>query len=306
MSSQTADLRSAVLKALAYFDIFDYPLTLVEVHKWLYQPSSVYSLAEVLVALGKTAEIEERFGFYFLVGRGSIVASRLKRYKISEKKFTIASRVAGWLSRLNFVKMIAVCNNAGYNNAAAPSDIDFFIVAAKGRLWQARLAAIIITTILGVRRRGDQVTNRICLSFYLADHHLNLSDVGLLPNDPYLTYWLATLSPIYGQETYSTLLAANGWLKNFLPNFYPNFLTNRRYLPPAQYMAFPRSLSDALESLAKAAQIKKIKQYFGSEINSSDHSVVISDQMLKLHKVDRREMYQKIWQQKLVSLKLYD
>lgn len=305
------NLETSIIKTLAYFDIFDYPLTAVEVYKWLYQPDHSYSLAEVLAALDSIDKIQHQFGFYFLPGRQHIVRIRLDHYRIAEKKFKIALKAATWLRWLAFVKMIAVCNNVGYNNASPESDIDFFIIAQKKHLWWTRLTVTLITTFLGIRRKGDKVVDRVCLSFYIGSDHLSLQDIALSEVDPYLIYWFATLAPIYDLNTYDELMANNSWLKQYLPNLYPTLLNNRRSIRDNQVVQFSKFIDTFilnsvvgqwLEKIAKKVQSKKINQYFGQAVNADSTDVVISSSMLKLHKTDRRSLYKDLWQKKLQNL----
>ena len=58
------NLEKNLLKTLAFFDIFDYPLTLMEIYKYLpYEP-----IIEIKQALGESDKIQSKLGFYFLAG----------------------------------------------------------------------------------------------------------------------------------------------------------------------------------------------------------------------------------------------
>lgn len=315
------DLEQAILKTVAYFDIFDYPVTLVEIYKWLYLPKlqqeRSYTLHDISQALNseklKTA-IDSKAGFYFLPSRQEIINQRLWRYQLANKKFKIALLVSRFLRWLPFIKMIAICNTTGYNNASEKSDIDFFIIVKNGRLWLARLLITILVTSLGIRQHGRKIANRICLSFYLTDNSLDLSAVALKPNDVHLVYWLATtFAPIYDAGIYQHFFTANNWLKDFLPNLYEVILTDRLRIKNKRLNLFLNRLGeklsfgyfgDFLEKIARQLQIKRINRYFGQAINQSDHNVVISKSMLKFHKTDRRFFYQEAWLNKLRELNL--
>ncbi len=190
-----SELEKSIIKTVSYFNLFHYPLTLLEVYKWLFEPDREYELKEILEALDNLAQagiLEKKFGFYFFSGQSEAVRIRLERYRLSEKKFKIALAVARRLYKLGYVKNISICNNAGYNNAQPESDIDFFIIISAGRLWLSRLLITLITSALGRRRHAQKIANRACLSFYLADDHYDLSGIALDQPDIYLIYWLAT------------------------------------------------------------------------------------------------------------------
>lgn len=309
------DLEQAILKTLAFFDIFDYPLTLVEVYKWLYAPSQSYQLFEINQALEQENLkniVDCQNGFYFFTGRNEIINTRLKRYQIAEKKFAIALKTIYWLRQLAFIEMIAICNNVGYNNAAKASDIDFFIVVKNKRLWYSRLVITLVASLLGIRRHGQKIADRVCLSFYVADDHLNLADIALAPLDPYLTYWFATLAPVYDAGIYRQFLAANNeLLKKYLPNFYPTALNSRRIVLDNAFVKFCKRLDESvlggtlgsrLESWAKFFELKKMKKHTFGLSHKSDTKVVINDFMLKFHENDRRQDYYNLWQKKLSRL----
>ncbi len=308
------DLEKAILKTLAFFDIFDYPLTLVELAKWLYQGQKDYSLFEINKILeleGLKSEVSLKYGFYFLAGREIIVRTRLDRYQIAEEKMRIALKTVRWLRWLIFVEMVAVCNNAGYNNATRQSDIDLFIIVKRGRIWWARLMITFLVELLGLRRHGKKIANRICLSFYITDDNLNLAGIALKPIDPYLAYWFATLAPIYDFGIYDRLLGANRWLKDYLPNFYNTALNNRRRIFDNLYIKFSKNFDkiflggvfgDWLEKAVRFIQLKKMKKGVSNIINPADTKVVISDSMLKFHENDKREVYYSLWREKLNNL----
>ena len=317
MIENFSNLEKAILRTLAFFDVFDYPLTLVEIHKWLYQPDQSYQLLDIYRALENgnlKTKVSSYNGFYFLPSRQDIVRTRLNRYTIAEKKFKIALKAAWFLRFVASVRMIAVCNNVGYNNGSKDSDIDFFIIVKQGRLWWSRLAITLMTHFLGIRRHGVKIVDRVCLSFYTATDHLNLSDISLKPIDPYLIYWFATLAPIYNRhKTYEEFLKNNNWLQGYLPNLYPVTPSPRRLVVDKPYVRFFRSfdgfvadtrLGDVLEKISRFLELKKIKNYFGSSLTQSNTNVIMSLSMLKLHKTDRREKYKNMWQDKLNSLGL--
>lgn len=307
------DLSRAIVSTIAYFDIFDYPLTLVEIYKWLYQKESIIADISGALASGKLDEvIENKNGFYFLKGRQDIIATRLSRYVIAEGKFEIALRAARWLRYLPFIRLVAVCNNLGYNNSEARSDIDFFIVTYRGRIWWVRLLVTALLTLLGLRHHGRKITNRICLSFYIASDQLNLIDVALKPTDIYLTYWLATLAPIYDPKNiYPNFFRANLWVKTYLPNFYPTYLTAQRIVKDNFWAKFSKSfdelvfsglIGDWLEKLSRLIQIKKIRKYLGDLAEKPNFQVVLSSSMLKFHKTDRRGYFCQLWQKNLNNI----
>src|SRR3989338_1087827 len=313
-------LQKRIVSTIAYFDMFDYPLTAVEIWKWLYRDDSSSqnqncSLADILFGLQSVdlePIIDVKDGFYFLLGRREIILTRLNRYCLAKTKFNIALKVTVWLRSLAFVQLVCVCNNVSYSNGAKKSDIDFFIVTSRGRLWLTRLMVTLVVNLLRRRRHGQKTANRVCLSFYTSEDYLNMSGIGLKPADPYLAYWLATLIPLYNRhETYPKLLSANGWLKDYLPNFYSNVLSDRRQVKEDRWLNYFRGLDEMilagflggwLEKFSKRLQIKRIRRYAGALVDLPTTEVVISDEILKLHTTDRRQYYRQLWLDKLNQL----
>ena len=311
------DIQDAILKTLAYFDVAGYPLTQLELWRWLYLPGFTgCSLAQLVAALrgpGLSEKIDHSSGYYFLKGRQEIVERRFQRYILAKRKYAIALRSARWLPALPFIEMVAVCNTLAYSNTAAQSDIDIFIVVRRGRLWLTRLVVTLLMTMLGVRRHGRHVANRLCLSFYVADNHLDLRDIALPDQDPYLLYWLATLAPVYNRDDmYRKLLAANPQFLETLPNFFPTQLSDRRRVRSERWLAAltvfnERLLSSRLgtwfERYARRFQLEKMNRNTQSVSRQNNSNVVINDTMLKFHEQDRRLEYRRHWEEKLEALK---
>ena len=63
-----------IVNTLAFFDLFDYPLTLTELWRWgLWADTvSVGDVADILLDPGLKTELDNRDGFYFLSWQGRI------------------------------------------------------------------------------------------------------------------------------------------------------------------------------------------------------------------------------------------
>lgn len=118
--------------------------------------------------------------------------------------------------------------------------------------------------------------------------------------DIYMAYWMRTLRPLVGMETFETFLAANTWLQKFFPeSSYKTFLSNRSAKSSSSYKTktwglggnFGNYLEKKLQNLHEKRFRQKISD-LGPEA-----SVIISPEMLKFHNIDRRkEFNQKFWQ----------
>ncbi len=311
-------LEKAIISAIAYFDLFDYPLTSFEVWRWLYTDSEGENvpcpLRDVLRAFAKSQYLHERLefreGYYFLKGRGDIVVSRQSRYRIAEKKYLRARKLVKALSMIPFVRMIAVCNKLGYNNNTLDSDIDVFIICAQGRLWFTRLMVTLVTQFAGMRRHGINISQRVCLSFYLSTSRLSIHDLAKTPSDPYLSYWISHLYPLFGADTYHAFMEANRWVQKTLPNLQSVSASPRRTVGQGRQsrvqrmfeIVFRGPLGAMSEKIAKSVQMKRIARNPDSHLKEHTSDVVVDDTVLKFHEQDRRIIFRRQFEQQCSRL----
>ncbi|MDP2586392.1 MAG: hypothetical protein Q8P32_01310 [Candidatus Komeilibacteria bacterium] len=300
-------LQQAIARTIVYFDIFDYPLTIVELWKWLYQPDRSYSLNEVQEALDNlTDKIQTHDGFYFLPGKSRTVEQRLERYALAEAKFRRAMRFIRIFRFIPFIKMIAVCNSLAYSNSDPAGDIDFFIIVKKNRLWLTRFFSVGLLKILGVRPKAQNKQDTIDTNFFVAEDGLNIANLQITIGDPYLAYWVNQLVPIFDVDgTYQKFQLANHWVKRILPNSFNYELNDRRQVNltwPVKLVRFLLALLlvyDFNESWQKKIQLKIMPPDLKQMMNQ-DTRVVVNNQVLKFHRQDRREEYLKKFKQSLI------
>jgi hypothetical protein len=202
-------LRHAILLTLAYADLFDYPLSRAEIHRYLIGCAS--SVAAVREMLEEDAELHarlERTGDWFhLPGRRGIVETRRFRMQSSAQLRAEARPYVGAIVRLPLVRFVAVTGALAMDNAEPGADVDLFILARPGRLWLCRLLVLAVVRIAALRGRS------ICPNFMLSTDQLALRERNL-----FTAHEFAQLAPIEQTAWYHAFRAANSWTLEVLPN----------------------------------------------------------------------------------------
>ena len=196
-----------------------------------------------------------------------------------------------------FIRMIAVCNNLALGTVNEDSDIDLFIITSKNRIFLARTLITLFYHLLGVRRHGDKVKARLCLSFFVSEEGLDLKNT-LIENDIYFYYWFKSLKPIFGSNTLKIYKDANKWIDSLFPNFQFDSI----YLYDSRFLIMVRRCCEFLLNLGFAQIFEILLSWihvnrFNTKKTefSSDSSIVISKTMLKFHNLDRRKYYRDKW-----------
>ena len=209
MSIRFSDLERAILQTVAYADVFDYPLTVMEIHRYLVGVPA--ALEDVRVALVESSRLRERLaqrdGYIFLAGREEIVAVRRHRQEVAKRLWTWARHYARIVSGLPFVRMVAVTGSLAVNNADEDGDIDYLIVTAPGRLWLCR--ALVVTLVKWAHRQG--VT--LCPNYFLSEQALAVE-----PHNLFTARELTQMQPLCGLSVYEQMREINAWTDAFLPN----------------------------------------------------------------------------------------
>ncbi len=208
-ATQHQSIGQAIVAAVAYADIFDYPLRPAELHRYLIGVSA--NIEQIRAALEHAPEARQyltRCGEYVLLaGREAIVATRRRRAAVAERFWPRALHYGHLIARLPFVRMVAVTGALAVDNVEEWADIDYLIVTEPGRLWVCRLLTIALVRAAALR--GDTV----CPNYFLASTALKLEDQSL-----YAAHELAQMLPLSGMETYRRMRNANAWADTWLPN----------------------------------------------------------------------------------------
>lgn len=234
----TSHLEEAILQTVAYVDVFDYPLTAVEIQRYLSQTQA--SQASINAILRDDAfipeRLEEKAGYYFLPGREATVAIRQQRAVLAAQLWHSAMKYGRIIAHLPFVRMVAVTGSLAVDNPDSGADIDYLIVTKSGRLWLCRALNVIIVRLAA--RRGLV----ICPNYFLDEDSLHFPDQTL-----YTARELTQMIPIYGLDVYQKMRSQNEWTADFLPNAFGSPRPVQQY--EVQKRPFFRLLSRMTETL---------------------------------------------------------
>ena len=297
------ELQQSILKTLIYFDIHDYPLTVMEVWKWLYRDyadktqigtdgswinhGSITDIQKIINQMSD--KVESKDGFYFLKGRGELIKIRLDRYNLTEQKFKRARKFVKILWLIPFVRCVMVVNRLAYSNVHQNSDIDLAVVVQKNRLWLTRLLSIGLFNLLKVRPKQINRAKAIDLSFFISEDSLNLESLKN-DEDVLFPFWVSQFVPVYDDGIFDKLVKSNQWIKDYLPNSFKYQLNDRRQVRRVSRANWLISLLvnwDFLEKMSKKYQMKILPQDL-KEMMNQDSRVVINDKFLKFHRHDSR------------------
>jgi predicted nucleotidyltransferase len=223
----------AIIHTIAFYDaVGKVPLTKLELYKYLINmpapPAGGFgSFLKILDREWPSLEpyIERERGFYSLKKNRSGYARRIHIGKTGIKKWRIAKRMIRLISFLPYVRMVAITGSLALNNTHKESDIDVLITAKHGHIWTVRILVTALMQILGKRRHGKKISDRICLNHYISDKSRDLR-----PKNLFSDHISKTMIPMRS-------LAKEGLLEKLLTY----------------------TVAGPLESFLRAVQIRKIK-----------------------------------------------
>lgn len=317
------ELEKRIIETVVYYDELDYPLSAFEIwkHSTVISDQNIseqekkrnLAVAEVMELLESEElkkYIEEFQGFCFLKGRKGLVESRLKKNKIASIKLRKLRKIAWFLHFIPFVRMIAVAGRLAMKNTDRNSDWDFFVVLKKGRIWTGRTLLTAFVHIIGKRRYGNKIKDRICLNYFVTDESLNISiekrpfEVNLFSAGEY-----SFMIPLFGFKIFRKFQIRNSWIKDFKPNFEITEVRNMKMISDTHFSKLVRKCGeklfgfDFIEKILRKMEREKIannpKTHLeGSIIEANDNELVF------LPKPQGKEIYERC-REKLAALGVY-
>jgi hypothetical protein len=228
-------LSEAVLQTLVYSDVFDFPLSSHEVHRYLTE--RIASHEEVVQALTMDSRFVKTGEYFTLVGRENIVNIRKQREIMSHNLMPYALSYGRILGSLPFARMVALTGSLAVMNISKNADFDYLLVTVPGRVWTARAFALLFNRF--TRLFGNSICPNLIVSESALEWPLH---------DLYSARELCQMIPITGMDVYHRMMEANGWVKEFLPNATPS-LRATRSLTKQSPSPFLELLCSSLRSL---------------------------------------------------------
>ena len=205
LDNSPTNLSRAALHTVAYSDIFDYPLTAPEIHRYL---TGVRAPVEAVKQALEEEHLFVRIGDYFtLPGREEIVSIRIQREARSRKLLRRAIQYGRLLGALPYIRMVALTGSLAVLNLSMGADMDYMLVTQSGRLWTARAFAVTFGRM--VRPLG----HKICVNLLVSENALFWPQ-----HDLYSAREMCQMIPITGVNVYRRLRATNVWTESILPN----------------------------------------------------------------------------------------
>lgn len=287
-------LAKAIIHTVAFYDaVGKVPLTYLEIYKHLISLRRTLSFGEFLEQLDECLEqidpyVARERGFIFLRSNIGAYAKRIQTGKTSVKKWRIAERMIRIISCLPFVRMVALTGSLALQTTHRESDIDLLIVAKTGRIWTTRIIVSAIMQVLGRRRHGQKIRDRICLNHFITDTNLTL-----LPKNLFSAHICASLVPIWarGEETKSFFAHNKRLTSEYFPLWeergihckaLPITLRFLRVCPRIVEIIFEKLGAKTIENILRRLQMHKIRHNIAKQTRSSNKGIY-TDTALVFH-----------------------
>ncbi|MFN7977483.1 MAG: hypothetical protein U0P30_05060 [Vicinamibacterales bacterium] len=206
-------LDDAILQAVTYAALFDYPLTLAQLRETLPLAAGEEAVAARLASSEwLRAVVSDRGGLVYPAGRDDLPGIRRRREAITLPRLRGDAPAIAFVSGLPFVRAVAISGSLAHLNAddgEATGDLDLFVVTAPGRVWMVTVVALVVARLRGWRRR-------LCLNYVVSERALEVPSTDLFTANQ-----IVHLRPLSGEATYRRFLDANPCVGTHYPNFVP-------------------------------------------------------------------------------------
>jgi len=203
-------LTQSIIRTLAYYDIFSYPLTTEEIYYNL--GNNHTSVDEITVELKKLISSNVIFckeNFFQLKDDDNYVLRRRKGNELAEKRLKTARKVSGIISRFPFIRGILLSGSISKGFMEENSDIDYFVITHPNRVWFSRLALMLFKKIFLLNSRKN-----FCINYFVDSENLEIKEKNI-----FTATEIVTLLPTFGKNIYDEFYEKNFWVKEFYPNF---------------------------------------------------------------------------------------
>lgn len=245
-SKRFNNIEEAILRTLAYSDVFDFPLTKHELWKYLISDKKIEKnkFEKALVGLinfetfdifNARKQVVSQDGLFCLAGKESNIAKRKRNKREVQKKITIAEKAAYYLSFIPTIQYIGISGGLALGNVMREDDIDFFIITKKNTVFLSRFWVLILLELLNLRRKRGQVVapDKICANFFVDENHLSWP---VSKQDLYVAHEIIQMRTLFVKDgIYEKFMGSNNWVNKFFPNNHKKYstiksLNQNRYL----------------------------------------------------------------------------
>ncbi len=199
-----------ILRALLYFDIFNYPLTETEIEEFSPLPKGD-DLRSSLDSLVDQRVIYRFDQYYTLHNQYPLITRRVLGNRQAERQLKVARRISQYISMFPFVRAVLLSGSISKGYMDEQSDIDYFIITEPGRLWLVRSAMAFIRRVFFLNSR-----KYLCTNYFIDSQSLEISEKNI-----FTAIEIATLKPMYGKSCIHTFQTVNQWSRKYLPNHRP-------------------------------------------------------------------------------------
>lgn len=203
-------LDRSIIRTLAYYDIFSYPLTANEIYYNLGDNhTSTEQIKIELEFLLKNNIVYNNGEFYQLNNDAKYIQRRKSGNELAEKRLKTAQRMSGFISRFPFVRGVMLSGSISKGFMEEDSDIDYFVITHPNRVWFSRLLLMIFKKIFLFNSRKI-----FCINYFVDSENLEIEEKNI-----FTATEIVTLLPTFGKDIYERFYEKNLWIKHFYPNF---------------------------------------------------------------------------------------
>ena len=200
----------SVLKALVYFDLFDYPLTIEEIGLFMDKKVTADELTQCVNRLKSSGLLITHGKYFNLKNAAAQVKRRENGNEFASHLLPKAFRISSFLYHFPFVRGIGISGSLSKNFADEKADIDYFVITKANRLWITR-------TLMHLFKKMTYIFGRqhfYCMNYYVDEEGLSIQE-----KNAFTAIEIATLIPVCGNGSMENFFTANPWIELYYPNY---------------------------------------------------------------------------------------